>query len=302
VLYEMLTGCAVFEGDTVGEILGGVLKSEPDWNRLPAETPEGLRRLLRRCLQKERRLRLHDIADVRIEIDEVNSGPQMVGHSMQSPLRRREQLAWFALALVTLIAGVESIWVRRPAPSAPLAPEMRVEITTPPTRDPLALAISPDGRKIVFLATSKGSSQLWLRSLDSISARPLTGTDDASFPFWSSDSRSVGFFADSKLKRIDVDTGLAQVLADAPVGRGGSWNPDGVILFSPSASGAIFRVSANGGELAPVSQLQSQQQSHRHPHFLPDGRLSLLKTTSALQLLNFKGWVVSLLRPCLTLY
>jgi serine/threonine protein kinase len=272
VVYEMLTGRRVFEGETTAEILGGVLKVEPDWRRVPTETPAAIRRLLRRCLQKEGKRRLHDFADVRIEIDEVKSAPQLDGEVAQRPSRRREQLAWSAFALVTLIAVLESIWFSATVPSLPPAPEMRVEITTPASRDPLALAISSDGRKIVFLATSEGRSQLWLRSLDSVSAHPLKGTDDASLPFWSPDSRSIGFFADGKLKRIDINTGLVQALADAPVGRGGSWNSDGVILFSPSTSTAIFRVSATGGEVTALTRLEPQQQSHRHPQFLPDGR------------------------------
>src|SRR5437667_717505 len=106
----------------------------------------------------------------------------------------------------------------------PPAAEMRVEISTPPTSYPASIAISPDGQKIVFVATSEGQSKLWVRPLDSVSGRVLAGTDDASFPFWSPDSQSVGFFADGKLKRVDFDRGSVQNLTDAPDGRGGAWN------------------------------------------------------------------------------
>ena len=269
VLYEMLTGRAVFEGETVGEILAGVLKTDPDWRQLPANTPEGIWRLLRRCLQKERKLRLRDIADARLEIDEARSGPQRDAHVVRNASRRGERLAWMsALALVALIAAAAIAWAVRPLPSAP---EMRVEITTPPTSDPISLAISPDGQKIVFVATSDGRPRLWLRSLDSGSARPLAGTDGGFYPFWSPDNRSIGFFADGKLERIDIDGGLVRAVANAPNPVGGAWNRDGTILFAPNFTGPIFRISA-GGEPAALTRIEARQATHRFPQFLPDGR------------------------------
>ena len=149
---------------------------------------------------------------------------------------------------------------------------MRVEITTPPTTDPVSLAISPDGQKIVFVATSEARSRLWLRSLNSASARPLEGTDAASLPFWSPDSRSVGFFADGKLKRIDIDGGSATVLANAPYGRGGAWNRDGAVLFVPNPGSPILKIPAAGGETVAVTTIGAPQQQHQSPQFLPDGR------------------------------
>ena len=151
---------------------------------------------------------------------------------------------------------------------------MRLEINTPATTDPVSLAISPDGQKIVFVATEEGRSRLSLRSLDAVSARPLTGTEGASWPFWSPDGRSVGFFADGKLKRIDVDGGQLQNLTDAPSGRGASWNRDGTIIFTPDQlSSPIFRIPAAGGEPSPLTRPESPKQtSHRFPQFLPDGR------------------------------
>src|SRR6266568_3217942 len=278
VLFEMLTGDAVFEGETVGEILAGVFKTEPDWRRLPAATPESIRRLLRRCLEKDRTLRLHDMADARIEIHEAQSGPHVGGKVVTIASRRRERLVWIsAMALVTLFAAGLGVWIFRPVPAAP---EMRLEITTPPTTDPGSLAISPDGQTIVFVATSEGRSVLWLRSLGSVSARPLAGTDYASLPFWSPDSRSVGFFVDGKLKRIDIDGGSAQVLANAPLGRGGAWESKGTILFSPNPGSPILQVSATGGEPAVVTRVEAPQQvGHGFPQFLPDGRHFLYSVT-----------------------
>jgi serine/threonine protein kinase len=270
VLYEMLTGRRPFEGDTVTAILAEILKADPDWRRLPAETPEGIRRLLRRCLRKEPTLRLRDAGDARIEIDEARSSPELDGPVRQIPSTRRERLAWAsAFGLVTLIAVLLSVRAFRPAPAVP---EARLEINTPPTRD-LSLAISPDGLKIVFAARSAGQSQLWLRSLDSPAARPLPGTERASTPFWSPDSRSIGFFADSMLKRMDIDGGSVRTLASAPAGLGGAWNGDGTILFSTNPGRPIFRIPAEGGELAAVTRFESPQQgSQSSPRFLPDDR------------------------------
>ena len=150
---------------------------------------------------------------------------------------------------------------------------MRVDIATAPTTDPVSLAISPDGQKLVFVAISDGRSRLWLRSLSSGAARPLEGTDRASFPFWSPDSRSVAFFADGSLQRIDIDGGSIAVLADAVLGRGGAWNRDGDVLFAAGPAGPILRISDAGGEPASVTRVETPAQvGHAFPQFLPDGR------------------------------
>src|SRR5438093_1736405 len=156
---------------------------------------------------------------------------------------------------------------------------MRLEVTTPSTADPLAFAISPDGQLLVFSASNEGKSQLWIRPLDSLTAQPLAGTDGASYPFWSADSASVGFFADNKLKRIDIMGGAPQVLANAVTGRGGAWNREGTILFAPTI-GLLFKVPATGGEPMAVTRLETGQGSHRFPQFLPDGRHFIYFVTS----------------------
>ena len=148
---------------------------------------------------------------------------------------------------------------------------MRLEITTPPTTDPASFALSPDGRQIAFVATDAGRPRLWLRSLNSVSARPLAGTEGATIPFWAPHGRSLGFFADDgKLKRIDVDGGAVRVLANANLPWGGTWNSDDTILFAPR-TGSIFRIPATGGEPTVVTRLQAQQSNHSYPQFLPDG-------------------------------
>ena len=253
-------------------------ETEPAWDALP---PTAFRcvssRLLRICLQKDPRNSVaHDIGDVRLALEGAfeTTAPQTTATATSSASGGR--LAWvaFAVALLAAVAlAIPTVRHLREAPP-PVPPEMRLEINTPATTDPVSLAISPDGQKIVFVATEEGRSRLSLRSLDAVSARPLTGTEGASWPFWSPDGRSVGFFADGKLKRIDVDGGQLQSLTDAPSGRGASWNRDGTIIFTPDqGSSPIFRIPAAGGEPSPLTRPESPKQtSHRFPQFLPDGR------------------------------
>ena len=282
VLFEMLTGRAVFEGDTSGDILAEVLKTDPDWRQVPEGTPAAVRQLLRRCLRKDRRLRLHDMADVRIEVEEALSSPSVALPFGRSVRRRRERLGWISVAVLAAALAAGATWVWRGARSDADAREMRVEVTTPPTTDPMSLEISPDGRSIVFVATFEGRPRLWLRALDGkTAARPLPGTDFAAYPFWSPDSRSVGFFADLRLKRLDMDGGTVQLLARIEVGFGGTWTEDGGILFSSGPARPIFRIADTGGKAVPVTRLHAPQTGHRFPHILPDRRHILYYATGA---------------------
>jgi Tol biopolymer transport system component len=280
VLFEMLTGHVMFRGATISDTIAALLEREPEWDALPAPTPAGIRQLLRRCLDKDPICRLHDIADARIEIDDVLSGRQQNGPAAQVPAGSRQRLAWApAVALIILTAATIGVWTLRPLPAAP---EAWLEINTPSTRN-ASVAISPDGLKIVYAANSAGQSQLWLRSLDSPSARPLPGTEQASSPFWSFNSRSIGFFADNKLKLMDIDGGSVKTLM--PVGPkplGGAWNGDGTIIFSANGGRPIFRVSAEGGEPSAATRFESPQQTnHSSPQFLPDGRHFLFFVTGS---------------------
>jgi len=269
VLYEMLTAHPTVEGETVGEILAGVFKAEPDWSRLPAETPEAVRRLLRRCLQKDRSRRLNSANAARIEIEEALSPAPAVVSEQTARIRSR-RLPWIAAAIATLaFASVTVLYVRqRPAVEPP---EMRLDIITPATSAPLDFALSPDGRYIVFVASGDGPQRLWLRALDKPDTQPLPGTEGAQYPFWSPDSHAIAFTAAGKLKRIDIAGGSPQVLANTNSTRGGAWNRDGTILFSATL-GPLFRVSASGGEPVGATQLDKQTFDHRFPQFLPDGR------------------------------
>jgi serine/threonine protein kinase len=266
VVYEMLTGRPAFAGETVTDTLAAIVEREPDWRALPSPTPVGVRRLLRRCLEKDRQERLHDIADARLEIKEALTAPDTTANSRAVPLWRRTLPGAVALVLLVGLGLLSFIHFREtPPPLTP--PEMRLEIVTPTSADPISFALSPDGRQLVFVASGDGPSRLWLRPLAATAAQPLAGTEGAAYPFWSPDSQSIGFFGDGKLKRVDIGGGPPQTLADASA-RGGTWNADGVILFAQTINGPLFRIPASGGEAVAVTR----QGQHRFPQFLPDGR------------------------------
>jgi Tol biopolymer transport system component len=273
VLYEVLTGRRAFEKDTVPDTLAAVMEQEPNWNALPRSTPPKVADLLRRCLQKNPHWRLRDIGDARIELVE-QSGPQSDGTVAERRTRTWRWIDAAAVAAVVLSGLALTQWLIRPVSSVP---EVRLELTTPPTSDPVSLAVSPDGRKLVFVAADEGRSRLWLRSLDALSARPLERTDHASCPFWSPDSAAVGFFADGQLKRVDIESGTVQELIGA-LSCGGTWNRDGTILYSSPLFGPISRISvSNGGPALPTGTSvtraeRPRQRSHRFPQFLPDHR------------------------------
>ncbi len=272
VLYEMLTGQMLFSGETTSETIAAVMMRDPDWKALPSNTPARLRDLIRRCLVKEPRNRVRDIGDVRIVIEEVQSRGE-VNLDVPQATARPGSKVWIAIAAVLFLTTIVSLgpfsvlYFNRATP-----PEIRLEVSTPSTTDPISFAISPDGRRLVFSAMNEGKSQLWVRSLDSVAAQPVAGTDGGTYPFWSPDSASVGFFADGKLKRIDIVSGAPHVLADAVAGRGGAWNREGIILFSPSGAGPFLKVRATGGEWLSVTRIEAGEGSHRFPQFLPDGR------------------------------
>jgi Tol biopolymer transport system component len=271
VLYELLTGRLAFPGATVTDVLAAVVRGEPDWTALPTETPSSVRSLLRRCLHKEPSRRLHHVADARIELEDATSHPEQPVMATQ---RRRstERWAWGVVALaLAALAGVAFVLLAG-RPSQAALPEMRVEVNTPISPDPVFFALSPDGQKLAFLAASGGTTRLWVRSLDGTPPRALEGTDLAVAPFWSPDGRSLGFFSDGRLKRIDLASGLVQSLATAPVGAGGTWSREGVIVYGASAIGGLSRVSAVGGAVQPATTATPPLVAHRHPNFLPDGQ------------------------------
>ena len=287
VLYEMLTSTRAFTGDDIADTLANVLKTEPDWNRLPAEVSPRVRLTLRACLQKDPKQRMGDVQSVRLALEGAfeTAAPQATASATSSAPRGR--LAWMVATVAVLAAIVLAIpavrYLRETAP--PALPETRLEISTPATDRPTDFALSPDGRQIVFVASGDGTSRLWLRSLATTTAQPLAGTEGATLPFWAPDGRSIGFFAGTALKRLDVGPGgggAPQTLAPVVNGSGGTWNADGVIVFTPNgASGPLSRVSATGGAVTAATTLGAQQTFHRFPYFLPDGRRFLFSAGGA---------------------
>jgi eukaryotic-like serine/threonine-protein kinase len=270
VLYEMLTGQPPFGRASLTETLAAVLEREPSWTALPSTVPDGVRRLLRRCLEKDPRRRLHDIADARIEIEDAVRTPDAVSPAPTPiPLRRRVRVfAIVAVLLITsMIVGFWILYVRAPESVA----ELRVDITTPVMPDPGAFAMSPDGRQLVFAGEHEGQVGLWLRRLDRATAQPLAGTEGARAPFWSHDGQHIGFFAGSELKRVDVGGGAVQTVAGVVAGTAGAWGSDGTILFSSTPTSSLQRVGASGGPVERVTIAMADSTSHRYPRFVNGG-------------------------------
>ena len=275
VLFEVLTGRRPFDGEDMTEVLGAVVRLEPHWDALPLDVPPAIRTLLHSCLTKDPRQRVADISIALFVLDKAASlAAPVVMTSAASPASAapRGRLAWMtALAVAAVIAAMLFAVPTVRHLRETLPPETRTEIVTPATDQPTSFALSPDGRQIVFVASADGASRLWLRSLATTTAQPLAGTEGATFPFWSPDGRSIGFFAGSALKRLEVSGGAPQTLAPAPSSQGGTWNADGVIVFAPSL-GPLMRVSATGGAATTLTTLGPKQASHRWPWFVSDGR------------------------------
>jgi serine/threonine protein kinase/Tol biopolymer transport system component len=271
VLFEMLTGRRAFDGDDLSDTMANVLKMEPDWTKLPAGVPPRVRSVLRTCLLKDPKQRMGDAQSVRLALDgafDTAAPSPAVALPSVAPRRPLVWMVAFALALIAAVA-LSFPAMRYLGQTSP--PETRVDIVTPATGQPISFALSPDGRQIVFVALDDKASRLWLRSLSSTTAQPLAGTEGATYPFWSPDSRSIGFFAPGAMKRLDLGGGGPKMLTSVVNGGGGTWSADGVIVFAASLSGTLMRMPAAGGTAAPVTTLGAQQFGHFNPQFLPDG-------------------------------
>jgi len=367
LLYEMLTARRAFPGVAVADTLGAVMRGEPDWTALSAETPRQVRTLLRRCLEKDRARRLADIGDAKLEVDDLLAGRLEDGPVMHSAARPHRMFPasrprWLVVAsafvagviVATVMTGLfnrppqtvppvaenpPTVSARPPEPLKSPAAETRVEGRQPPPPSAVApraavleavaggphpvvppadgkervtsvpalinlpagmtwpraadgpdtiLAISPDGGRVVFSARL-GQRALWLRSLAADDLVQLPGTEDGVSPFWSPDSSSIGFFANGRLKRLDVGApgtrsrdGWPQPvnLSEAASQRGGAWGPDNTIVFS-RASGGLKRISANGGIAAEFTYREPGEADHFRPQFLAGTRYVLYRVTSS---------------------
>ncbi len=265
IAYECLTGRRAFEGETTSETLAAILRGEPDWDKLPTQTPSHIRALLHRCLQKDATQRLRDIGDARIEVGDSSFDTFAISETRGRSWRELSgwAVAVLAVAVVTILwitSGGRQATIEEPIISHILPPENSVSCFLD------GFALSPDGRKLAFVSlSSKGERLLWVRSFDRHDAVPLTGTDNADHPFWSPDNKQIAFFSGGQLKRVPAEGGLVHVLCRSSSGRwGGSWGNNGVILFAGESG--IFRVSEAGGEPGQIIV------DGKFPVFLPDGQ------------------------------
>ncbi len=277
VLYECLSGRRAYDGETVSDMVARILEREPDWSALPAPTPPRLVALLRRCLTKDAKQRQRDIGDVRLELEAIAAGGSGEAGGA-TPGARRGPPAWALAAGAAALLALGAASALLLAPRGGPAPVMRVSVLPPENAvvddDQAHTTISPDGTRIAFVATdSSGVSQLWVRELSVPAARPLPETQDAILPFWSPDSRFIGFFAAGKLKKTDAAGRAVQVLCDAPDGRGGAWSRKGFIVFAPASVGPLMRVSEAGGAATAATRLDTTrgERAHRFPFLLADG-------------------------------
>jgi eukaryotic-like serine/threonine-protein kinase len=284
VLYEMLTGRGAFGAATVTDTLAAVLDREPDWSPLPDKTPPAIRRLLRRCLEKDPKLRLHDMGDAGLDLQDALASPS--AHEAQLTAHSGSNWRLFAGLAAGLAIGASVaaalLWRSTHDTIAPAPAQIRFSIETPPMPSPHSMAISPDGRSIAFTAFVRPnrSAMLFVRHIGSLDSQPVPGTEDVStaadfVPFWSPDSQSLGFHtpASGKLKAVDVAGGHLRVLCDVPstLFQGGAWNQHNDIVFS--SDGGLYRVPAAGGTPALLASPSTPLQvGLRWPQFLPDGR------------------------------
>jgi Tol biopolymer transport system component len=286
VLYELLTGKQAFPGDTVTEILAAVLRGEPDWPALPAATPTTARALLRHCLQKDKTLRLRDAGDACIEIREALTAPSLGPTATVSAKRGWRQAVVLGLAVLVgaVVAGL-TVWnLKPPAPPSP-RPVSRFTITLPPGQqlpsleNGPAVALSPDGTHLAYVAIEGGTEQLFLRAMDSLETKPVPGTEGAYNPFVSPDGQWVGFFADGRLKKVSMSGGAAVAIGEAGLPRGAGWGSQGIIAFGSNGA-SIQQVRDAGGDPLPLTRPEKGDRGHRWPDFLPGGKAVLFATSS----------------------
>ncbi len=284
ILYEMLSGRRAFHRESTADTISAILKEDPpDLSETNQRISPALERLVNHCLEKNPEGRFHSARDLAFALEALSGASAPSAQTMAMPplvprhMSRRE-LILGSIAVVAVVAAVAlavALAVSHFRRTPTEARAVRLFINPPEKTSFGSFAISPDGLRLVFVATdTSGKSLLWIRSLDSIYAQPLSGTEEVISAFWSPDSRFIGFFAGGKLKKIEATGGPARTLCDASVPRGGTWNRDGVIVLEPNPYGPLYRVPAEGGTPTPLTKLDASRQeaSHRWPYFLPDGR------------------------------
>jgi eukaryotic-like serine/threonine-protein kinase len=307
VLYEMATGRRTFEGKSQASLIGAIMNATPlPISQLAPMTPPALDHLIRMCLAKDPDERVQTAHDIRLQLQWIAEGGSQTGAPAVAVTRRPAQRwgAWagwavgavgLAMALVSFMRTTGGRPDERVTRTIVPAPANALFLFTGDNGGPPVL--SPDGTRLAFVAVDdKGGAQLWVRELSSLTTEAVAGTGNACYPFWSADGRSVGFFADGKLKRVDLSTHQVIGICAAPAGRGGTWSASDVIVFSPDFQAALAQVPAMGGSPTPVTTRAAGQTTHRWPQFLPDGKRVLYYSGNHLNIGGQENsiWVASL--------
>jgi eukaryotic-like serine/threonine-protein kinase len=279
VLYEMLTGQQAFKGESVTDLVAAIVKEDPDWNALPPGTPRSIRRLLQRCLRKDPRHRLHDIADARIDLDDAlaeQASPE-VRHDVRAPGRPTVMIALAALSAVLLLVTGYLAWrALRPVTEPPpvrfvIQPPAGLEM---PVSEWPAVTLSPDGSRMLITASQDSAhSNIYLRALDRVELTVIEGTKNGFNPFFSPDGRYIAFTADQKLKKLSLAGGQPQTLADTEWG-GGTWGANDVIVYTQHYASGLWKVPAAGGKAEKLTEpnVAAGELGHWWPQFLPGGK------------------------------
>ncbi|HEY1435788.1 MAG TPA: protein kinase [Thermoanaerobaculia bacterium] len=276
VLYEMATGRKAFTGKSQASLIGSILRDDPPpVSEVAPMVPPALNRVVKTCLAKDPEDRFQTAHDAKLQLEWIAEGGSQAGLPAPVIARRknREKLAWGVAAVAILAAAALAFgfWKRTPKPPR----VVRFEIAIPPSILSIDTPrISPNGQTLAFNATdAEGKTQIWIRPLNALAAQPLPGTEGTTRPFWSPDSRYLGFFSGGKLQKIDVTGGPPTKLCDAPTGSDGTWSPQGVILFDGAGTDPIQRVSAAGGTPAVAVKADAERKELQigWPEFMPDG-------------------------------
>ncbi len=283
VLYEMVTGKRAFEGKSQLSVASAILEKEPDpITSTKPLTPPALNHAIRKCLEKYPDERWQSASDLASELRWITESGSQLSAPSAAPAKEfgarwRTAAFWSALALLLATVTGLVVWHAKPAPPRPVS---RAVIALPPGQrlaglDQAALALSPDGTQLAYVAVQGGIQQIYLRAMDSLEARPVPGTEGAVNPFFSPDSQWLGFFAGQKLKKISISGGAAVSLSDAAQSFGASWGSLGMIAFSPLQVSTLQQVSEAGGVSQPLTKFEKGEISHRRPEFMPGGKVLL---------------------------
>jgi eukaryotic-like serine/threonine-protein kinase len=289
VVYEMLTGRLAFDGETVTDVLAAIVTKEPDWAALPPSIPASIRRLLQRCLVRDPKRRLGDAGEARFQIEEALAAPAVAPGAVAPPeTSRRRTLAVAAPWAVAALLGLAAAFAWRRTPPASTV-EMLYYAVEPPAKASInlssrpAIALSPDGRQLAFVATTDGITRLYLRTQREFDARPLAGTEGASEPAFSPDGRWLAFYANNALSKISADGGPVEALARVNDPRGLSWDSADTITYSPDATGVVFQLNPDRSSAtkAVTTRKGEEERTHRWPQALP-GNTAVLFTVGAI--------------------